>query len=160
MAFCHGKGGADQVDGCCYVNGEVCPNRLKQVNGRIFDHVGTDLGTTTEFIASLTNNGAARNRGAQQVQGIVFACRAAINAIVANASVLNDRAAFDVAWAARPEYQPVADAWEALGLPRNYCQVYGMAQGQCCFSEDEATNEAKAADLSSVAVTVRRAGGS
>jgi hypothetical protein len=167
VAFCHGKGGADQDGthpngdgGCCYVNGAVCPNRLKQVDGRVYDHTGADLGTTTQYINSLTNNGAARRRAADQVQGIVFGCVAAIRAIVANASIVTDRAVFDAAWAARLEYQAVADAWEALGLPRDYCQVYGMPQGQCCFSEDTVTNEARAADLSEVAVTLRRAGGS
>lgn len=167
---CHGQGGADQVNngdgGCCYVNGAVCPLRLKQVNGHIFDAAGNDLGTTTQYINSLTNNGAARARAAAQAQGVIFFCKAAVSVIVANASLLNDRPAFNTAWNNQAEYlAQVRPAWAALeqrnGLPAGsyQCSTWGPAIRHCCFSEDLATNEAKQAALSSTAVTLRRAGG-
>ena len=170
MPACHGQGGVDQATngdgGCCYVNGTVCPLRLKQVNGRIFDAAGTDLGTTTQYINSLTNNGAARNRAQQQAQGVVFFCKAAISVIVAQASLLNDRPAFNAAWNAQVDYvAQVRPAWAALeqaqGLPAGsyQCSTWGPPQGQCCFSESQAVNDAKFAALSATAVTVRRAGG-
>lgn len=157
--FCHGQGNLDSsLDGCCWIDGAICPNRLKIVNGRVLKGPAlTDLGTVTQYVQSLTNNGAARNRANQMAQAIVYACEAAILTIVASASVLNDRAAFDAAWAARPEYQAIGDYWESRGLPRNYCMVYGPAQGQCCFSETPEVNAAKGSALSTTAVTLRRA---
>lgn len=154
--FCHGQG--DQAtDGCCWVAGAICPNRLKIVNGRVFKGPNlVDMGTVTQYVQSLTNNGAARNRANQMAQGLIYACEAAINTIVFNAGGLTDRAVFDAAWAARPEYQPIADAWEQIGKPRNWCQLFGPPEGQCCFGEDPATNASKAASLSSSAVTLRR----
>ena len=158
--FCHGQGNLDPAfDGCCFIpGGTICPNRLKFVNGRVLQGPNlTDLGTTTQWINSLTNNGAARNNAAKQVQGLVYACDAAIKAIVAQLSILSSRATFDAAWEARPEYQPIADLWETIGKPRNWCMTYGPPEAQCCFSESAAINAAKAAALDSTAVTIRRA---
>lgn len=156
MKFCHGKGNLE-TDGCCWVNGVICHNRWKIVDGRIKEGPNlTDLGTPAEFAATITNNNAARQRIVDQATGIVFACRAAINALIAQPALLNNRTGFEAAWAARPEYQPVADAWEALGKPRNWCPQYGPAEGQCCYSEEEVVNEVNRTTLSAAAVTIRQ----
>lgn len=158
--LCHGQGDleADPFDGgCCWVNGQVCPNRWYIENGSVFDSNRTLLGTVDDVARSFVGNSKPRReRIVAQVQGAVYICSAAVFAVDADPSILTDRAQFDTAWAARPEYQPVADAWEAGGKPRNWCQVYGPGEGQCCFSEDQATNDAKAGVLDAVAVTVRR----
>lgn len=171
MPFCHGQGGADQANngdgGCCYVNGAVCPLRMKQVGGHIFNAAGTDLGTTTQYINSLTNNGAARNRAQQQAQGVIFFCLAAIKVIMVNPNLLNDRPAFEAAWNSQADYvAQVRPAWAALeqqaGFPAGsyQCSSWKGANGlQCCFSETTTVNEAKASPLNATAVTVRRAGG-
>lgn len=175
MAFCHGKGDPDN-DGCCHLPSGICHLRLKlvdvNVGGNVERHVfeGRDLvdrGTVAQFVATLTNNGAARNRATQQAQGITYACMAAIRAIVANTSTLSNRAALNAAWVADAQYQAlVAPEWrareDALGLPAGTldCPTWrGTGVAQCCFAEDATTNEAKAATLSTAAVTIRRAGG-
>ena len=156
MAFCHGKGNLD-TDGCCWVNGVICANRWKIVDGRIKEGPElTDKGTVAEFAASVTNNKQAQDRIIAQAQGLIYACRAAVNVIIAQPALLNNRAGFEAAWAARPEYQPVADAWEAIGKPRAWCPQYGPAEGQCCYSEDEATNASKRSTLSVAAVQIRQ----
>lgn len=167
MAFCHGQGGDDQSDGCCYLpDGTVCHLRLKLVGGRVLQGPTlTDLGTVDQFVRSLTNNGAARNRATQQAQGITFACMAAIRVIAANASLLNDRPAFESAWLAQPDYaSTVAPLWRAheqkVGLPEGSQDCPRWKGPECCYSESTVRNEEKAASLSTVAVTVRRAGGS
>ncbi len=156
MAFCHGKGYLE-TDGCCWVNGVICANRWKIVDGRIKEGPNlTDLGTVAEFAATVTNNPNNRQKIVDQASGLTYACRAAINALIAQPALLNDRAGFEAAWAARPEYQPIADAWQAIGKPRNWCPTYGPAEGACCYSEDEATNAAKRATLSASAVQIRQ----
>lgn len=159
--LCHGSGNleADPFNGgCCWINGQVCPNRWYLEGGSVFDSNRTLLGTVNEVVESFVGKSRPRkNRVIEQVEGATYICSAAVLAVDADPSVLTDRAAFDAAWAARPEYQPVADAWEAIGKPRNWCQLYGPDEGQCCFSEDQATNDAKSGALTSTAVTVRRA---
>jgi hypothetical protein len=168
MAFCHGNGDP-ATDGCCHLPSGICPQRLKVVEGRVLrGPLLTDLGTVDQFVRTLTNNGAARNRASQQVaQGLTYACLSALRAIVANPASLTDRAALEAGWLAETEYaRVVATQWraheQANGLPPNSldCPTWKGEGGiQCCFGEDPATNEAKAAGLSSVAVSVRRAGG-
>jgi len=170
--LCHGQGDpeADLFDGgCCWVDGEVCPNRwfidwpgAYGPAETIYDNTRTALGTVTGYVTDLMPGGgpnkAARvARVVAQVQGATYACAAAAHIIGMDPSLINDRAAFDTAWAARVEYQPIADHWQTLGKPRNWCMVYGPAEGQCCHSEDQATNDARTAALDPVAVTVRRA---
>ena len=153
--LCHGNGDLS-VDGCCYVNGAVCPLRWKLVAGRILEGPDlTDRGTVVSFAASVSNNPNIRQRIIDQAQGLTYACSAAINALVADAKLLNDRPGFEAAWAARPEYQPIADAWEAIGKPRDWCPKFGPAEGQCCFGETQAVNDAKVAALSTTAVNIR-----
>lgn len=166
--LCHGQGDprADPfLGGCCYVNGAICPNRWYIEPGpvtserQVLDHQRNVLGTVDAVARTFVgNNGPRRQRVADAIQGTQFVCKAAILAIDANPQILNNRAQFDTAWAARPEYQPIADAWEAIGEPRNYCQVYGPATGefQCCFRETEQENAAKAGALTTTAVTIRR----
>ncbi len=167
MAFCHGNGDPD-TDGCCHLPSGVCPLRIKIVNGRVLRGPNlTDLGTVDQFVRSLTNNGAARNRATQQAQGITYACMAAIRSIVANPAVLTDRAALNAAWLADAEYVSiVAPQWrereDELELPAGTldCPTWrGTGTAQCCFAEPIAMNEARGAGLHSTAVTVRRAGG-
>lgn len=151
MVFCHGKG--TPVGGhCCYVNGQVCPHYLS----------GADL---TAIANSFT--GARKTRALQMVQGINHGCKIAIKVIANNASLLNNRAAFNAAWDSDPEYlvtpRPTWIEVERVGsLPVGsyQCSTWGPGIGQCCFSEDAVTNESKASTLSSQAVAIRRAGGS
>jgi hypothetical protein len=165
VAFCHGRGAVDQADGCCFLSdGTICPLRIKIVGGRVLEGPTLiDRGTVTP----LTNNGAARNRAQQQAQGLVYGCLAAIRVIVAQASLLNDRAAFEAAWNAQADYvAQVRPHWniveDRMGIPRGsfQCSTWkGEAGQQCCFSQNTVTNEAEAANLTATAVTVRRAGG-
>jgi hypothetical protein len=41
------------------------------------------------------------------------------------------------------------------GKPRNWCMTYGPTEGQCCYGEDQTTNDTNANVLDVVAVTVR-----
>lgn len=157
MAFCHGRGDPAN-DGCCYVHGRPCSLRWKIVNDHILEGPNlTDLGTVDACIDGLVGGRQAQDRAKAQVQGVMYACRAAVAVVATDPSATSSRAAFLSSWASHPDYQSVADAWERIGLPRNYCQVYGPAEGQCCFAEDESTNTVKGASLSTVAVSVRRA---
>lgn len=155
MAFCHGQGNLD-TDGCCYVAGAVCPNRWKIVDGRVYEGPDlVDLGTVQEVAATYHNSPAVQQRAIDQVQGMVYVCRVAVEVIVQDPKRINDRAAFEAAWAAHPDYQPIADEWEAIGKPRNWCPLYGPPENQCCYAEDEATNAAKASALTTSAVSIR-----
>jgi hypothetical protein len=167
VRFCHGAGNLT-TDGCCYVDGAVCPLRLKIVNDHVFDAAGADLGTVDAVVRQYAGNNPQRQlRVRDQLQGVVYVCRAAVDVIVADASLLNDRPAFNAAWIAHAEYQSlVRPAWARLEqangwAPGSYqCATWtGTGVAQCCFAEDEATNAAKSADLSTSAVTIRRAGG-
>lgn len=159
--LCHGQGDVAH-DGCCYVNGQVCPNRWRidrsiDPDGVVFDAAGVSLGTVDAVARSFVgNNPQRRATVAEAVQGTRYICSAAVLAIDADPSILNDRTMFEAAWEARPEYQVVADAWEANGQPRNWCMSFGPAEGQCCYAEDQATNDAKRAALSATAVSIRR----
>ena len=166
--ICHGQGDqrANLFDGgCCFVDGAVCPNRWfidrspgsAVTQALVLDSTGASLGTVDAVTRSYVGNNPSRRQEVyDELQGVLYLCKAAIAAIAANPSIRNNRATFDAAWAARSEYQPIADAWEAIGKPRNWCQLYGPTEGQCCFGETTTVNAARAATLSAVAVTVRR----
>lgn len=155
MAFCHGNGNLN-TDGCCWVGGEICPNRWKIVDGRILKGASlTDLGTVEDFAASVSNNPNIQKRITDQAQSLTFACSVAVDVLVADPSLLDDRPGFEAAWAAHQDYQPIADAWESIGKPRSWCPEYGPGEGQCCYAEDEATNAAKGATLTTSAVAIR-----
>jgi hypothetical protein len=165
MAFCHGQGGPDQPDGCCYVNGLPCPLRWKIVDGRIYEGPDlTDLGTVVDLVNARWRQKQIREKVLEQVQGITYLCRAALEVVAADPSLILDRVAFEQAWDNHPDYVAlVRPAWEAvedrMGLARGEFQCSswkGEGNQQCCFSEDTATNESKAGALSTVAVTLRR----
>lgn len=166
MVFCHGSG--DLVrDGCCYVNGQVCPLRWKIVAGSVIDANGLNLGTVEQVATSLGANKPQRDRVVRQLQGVTFLCKAVIDAVVADPKVLTDRAALEQAWHNHPDYVAlVRPAWatieQNLGLPTGSynCGTWqGTGKPQCCFAEDPTTNAEKAAPLHSEARQVRQAGG-
>ena len=145
--------------GCCHVPGfGVCPLRWYISDaGEVLASDRSSLGTVTEVIRSFVGNSKPRqNRVAEQIQGARYLCSAAVLAIDEDPSILTDRAAFEAAWAARPEYAQIADVWETLGKPRAYCMEYGPSEGQCCHSETTEENSSKAATLSTTAVSIRR----
>jgi hypothetical protein len=153
-AICHGNGWLGQ-DGCCYVDGAVCPNRWKIVDGHVFDAQGNDLGTVEQLIATVTNNRNAQRTGAQLAQGITFLCGVAMKVLLNDTKLISNPTGFRAAWLAHPDYQPIAAAWERIGQPRNWCMTFGPGEGQCCYSEPLTENEAKQQLLSEVAVQVR-----
>lgn len=156
MGFCHGNG--DQArDGCCWVGGVICVNRWKIVDGRIKQ--GPDLldrGTVEEYAARQSNSPKIQQAIIDQAQALTYACRIAVGVISADPRLVDDRVGFEAAWAAHVDYQPVADAWEAIGKPRSWCPEYGPAEGQCCYAEDETVNAERRASLSAAAVQIRQ----
>lgn len=167
MALCHGSG--DLVrDGCCYVNGQVCPLRWKIEGGILYE--GPDLidrGSVDAYIDSIINGKANRDRAKAQVQAVTYVCRAAVEVIANDSKLLTDRPALNAAWDAHPDYvalvRPAWDALEAMrGLPSgsyNCSSWKGEAGSQCCFAEPQSENDAKAANLHADARSVRQAGG-
>lgn len=174
MAICHGQGDPRTdpfLGGCCIVGraegttlGQatdgICPNRWyidwTTPDGEVFDASRVSLGTVDEVaISYVGNNPQRRQRVADQLQGTRYICLAAVAAIDVDPSILLDRAAFDAAWEATDEYQVVADHWELISEPRNYCMVYGPTEAQCCFREDQATNDARRGELNITSVTIR-----
>lgn len=141
--LCHGNPDGDH---CCYVNGQRCSNLLE----------GPEiLAAVNALIAQYNFKGPVNNAAKLLPEGITFACHVALKVLAEHFDAtgqLADRATFEANWAAHPDYQVVADAWEALGKPRSWCPEYGPAEGQCCFAEDETTNATKA---NGIPVTVR-----
>lgn len=167
MLICHGSGNA-ATDGCCYVNGAVCPLRWKLINGHVFDASGTDLGTVDAFIRSYVGNNPQRQqRVKDQLQGVVIVCSAAIDVIAADPTVLTNRAAFESAWNTHAGYlAKVRPAWAAIEqregwAPGSYqCSTWtGRLGPECCFAETQAANDAGKAGMTSTAVTLRTGGG-
>lgn len=170
--ICHGKGGADQVGrhpdgeaGCCHWGGHVCPNRWRIVwngaDGTIYDWQGVSLGLVSAYINSLMPGGGPTktqrvNRVMDQVRNITYVCKIPAYLIGMDPSLINARTTLDAQWLAHADYDQVADYWESIGMPRNWCMTYGPPDGQCCFSESAATNLSKQSDLAVSAVTVRR----
>lgn len=164
--LCHGNGDA-AVDGCCWVEGQICPLRWKIVNDHVFDHLGTDLGTVDSFIKARVNGKPNQDRAKAQLQGVVYVCSAAIDVLVADSTLLDDRARFEAAWNAHEGYvAQVRPAWarieQSLGLPDGsyQCSTWrGTGRAQCCWAEDQTTNDSKAGSLHADGVKVRQAGG-
>lgn len=155
MAFCHGNGNLGS-DGCCWVDGSICPNRWKIVNGRILEGPELrDLGTVAEFAASASKNPNVQQRIVDQAAGLTYACKVAVDVLANTPALLTDRAGFEQAWADHPDYQPIADHWETVGKTRSWCPEYGPAESQCCYAEPETENETKRAGLTTSAVTIR-----
>lgn len=174
--ICHGQGDprVDAFDGgCCYIQGAVCSLRwfvdystsspAGDVNtATLYDSDRNSLGTVFDYVDALMPGGGPQKvarveRVTAQVQGTLYLCSAAAYVIGMDPSLINDRAQFDAAWEATPEYQTIADLWAAQGKPRNWCMTYGPTEqsGQCCHREDQATNDANAANISVAAVSVR-----
>jgi hypothetical protein len=172
--LCHGQGDerADPFEGgCCYVNGAICSARwfIDYSTSSPAEDVGTatirdsnrnSLGTVAAYVDSLMPGGGPTKtqriqRVLDQVDGIKFVCSAAAYVIGMDPSLINDRPAFEAAWAANAAYTPIAAQWVAMGKPANWCMTFGPSEGQCCFGEDQATNDSKRANITTTAVTVR-----
>jgi hypothetical protein len=135
--LCHGN----PSEHCCWVAGVRCVNLLEgpQV-----------LAAVEALIVQYNFKGPANNAAKLLDDGITFACHVALKVLaasIASTGQLPGRTAFEAAWTAHPDYQSVADAWELIGKPRSWCPEYGPAEGQCCFAEDQATNDTKAAGI-------------
>ena len=174
MAICHGRGdpaGDLFLGGCCYVDGAVCPLRWyidystsdppgDVQSATILDADRTSLGTVYDYVDNLMpgggpNKAARMQRVFDQVQGTRYVCSVVAYLLGMDPSLINDRAQLEAQWAADDAYQPIADHWESIGRPRDWCPQYGPTEGQCCFAEDTATNDANKAFLTVDAVTVR-----
>lgn len=167
--LCHGQGDPRSdpfLGGCCYVNGQICPNRwyiephvgAGVQSAIVRDSTGASMGTVDTIARSFVgNNPQRRQRVYDSLQGTRYVCKAAVLAVDADPSILNNRAAFEAAWAARPEYQAIGPVWVAEGNPFTYCMSYGPAEQQCCHSEVPEVNATKAANLTTTAVAIRRA---
>ena len=138
--FCHGNPVVNG-DQCCWVNGQRCVNLLE----------GQEVADAVQAQVDLYNfKGQANNLANRIGDGVNFACHVAIKVLAESVDASNqlpDRAAFEAAWTAHPDYQSVADAWEAIGKPRSWCPEYGPAEGQCCFAEDPLTNDGRGAGI-------------
>jgi hypothetical protein len=132
--LCHGN--PDQH--CCWVNGVRCSNLLE----------GPQILAAVEALITQYNfQGPLNNAARLMPEGITFACHVALKVMAAHLDVTGQmipRSTFETNWAAHPDYDHVADAWEAIGKPRDWCPKYGPAEGQCCFSEPEPVNATKA----------------
>ena len=174
--LCHGQGDerADEfTGGCCYTNGVICPARwfidyststpAGDVNtATILDSDRNSLGTVGAYVDGLMPGGGPNKvdrvqRVTDQIQGVKFVCSAAAYVIGIDPSLINDRPAFEAAWQAHEAYTATGDYWVTIGKPFDWCMTYGPTEGggQCCHKEDQATNDAKAASMSTTAVTVR-----
>jgi len=147
---CHGKGDP-AGDGCCYVNGAPCPLRV--------DNIDT--------LISTKNWKGKQKRTAQQAgQGVTgsggYVCAAAVEVVVNNETLLDNRAAFDAARDTHPDYlTQVRPVWAALEVLNGW--VPGSFQcstwvAGCCYNEDSGTNTAGFAGLHSTQVTIRQQG--
>lgn len=129
-------------------------------DAHIFDANDNDLGTVDSFVKQVHNGKPRQDRVVDVIQGAVYVCGALANSVIADGipTGANWEVDFEAAWSA--QYEPgaaaevVGDAWEAIGKPRNWCVTYGPGEGQCCFGEDQATNDTKAANLSVTRVTI------
>lgn len=172
--ICHGRGipTADLfLGGCCWWDGKICPLRwyidytgvdpvTQTRDARIIDATGTDLGTVDTYVKSIHNGKPRQDRVVQAIQGARYVCSALANSVIADGipTGANWEADFNAAWAA--QYDPgaigeaVGDYWAAHGRPRDWCVRYEDATDNCCFSEDQTTNDAGAALLHTARVAV------
>lgn len=153
---CHGNPTGQPEGGCCYLDGVICPLHMTEAQALAW--------INAQPTGVLSN--AAKNFARAHIVGIAHHCRAALEAVIANRGNLTNRAAIEAAWIAHPTYQStVRPVWAAveqrMGIPAGsfQCPTWKGEGGiQCCFSESQATNDAKMALLAGTAVTVRRAG--
>ena len=167
---CHGNGNL-ATDGCCYVAGQVCPLRWKVENGIVYEGPNlTDLGEYTSAVDTKIGGAKAKRDAAKaQVPGAKYLCRAALEVIAADPTIVNDRAGFEAAWNNHAEYVAlVRPEWQKIeernGLaPGSYqCSTWKGIGGikQCCFAEPaiNATTVLQTA-FNATAVTIRSAAG-
>lgn len=157
MAVCHGRGDPEH-DGCCYVEGEVCPLRWKAWRGHIY--AGPEmknLGTIAEAVDTLMPGHSPQERAEAIRHGVgqrTIICSAALRYAGDWTAVHTD-----------PEYNDkVRPAWERLEQDNGWepgayqCGTWGetFGRGQCCFGEDPETNARKAAWMTEVPVEIGR----
>lgn len=180
MALCHGQGDPrvdTQDGGCCHIAGVgVCPMRwFVDATGDVYDSDRNLVDTLDEAIRTTfgVNNPNTRDDIVEflgwQTGVEMFICtaagRSAVDHWVEFMSVqgqtltMTDRAQFDVRWGEEFDVggsaEAIGDIWAAAGQPRNWCVTYGPTEGHCCHREDQATNDARRANLSTTAVNVR-----
>jgi hypothetical protein len=161
MGFCHGNGNIG-TDSCCWVAGEICPLRVKVVGTKIQRGPGGELGRDA-FLNSM--GGEKADRAATQLEGVTYACKAALDVIADDPALRFRRSEFEEAWNNHPEYlELVRPHWEELEErlelePGSYqCSTWvGIRRPECCFAEPEEENEEKARGLSQSAVAIRKA---
>lgn len=177
MPICHGQGDqaanaahGDPFDGgCCHLPGDiVCPSRwyidytgaATTRDARIIDHTRTDIGSVDEYVKQVHNGKPRQDRVVEMIEGSIYVCGALANSVIAAGipTGANWEADFDAAWSAEYEAggsaETVGDAWAAANKPRNWCVIYGPGEGDCCFREDQATNDARAANLTTTRVAI------
>ena len=169
--ICHGQGDPRtdlQDGGCCFIDGNVCPSRwyvdytgaATTRDAHLIDSTGADLGTVDAYVKAVHNGKPRQDRVVDVIEGRTFVCGALADTVAADGipTGANWEADFEAAWSAAYEAGGVAevtgDAWAASGKPRNWCVSFGPGEGQCCFREDQATNDARVANISTVSVTV------
>ena len=165
--LCHGNGDL-AVDGCCWIDGQVCPLRWLIEDGHIYEGPDlTDLGTVEGYITTNIKQKPRQDTARDMVQGARFLCRAAVEVLINDNGLVFDRPGFEAAWDAHPDYvAQVRPAWVALeqrlGLVEGeyQCSTWrGTGRAQCCFREDPVENDTKALPLSANARALREAGG-
>lgn len=163
MGFCHGNGDLES-DGCCWVAGEPCPLRVKVSGSKIQRGKGAAVDAAA-FLDASGGTAERRDRLGTQLEGVTYACSAALDVIADDPSLRFRRSEFEEAWNNHPEYvELVRPHWEELeeqlGLePGSYqCSTWiGTGGPQCCFAEPEDENEEKARGLAVSAVAIRKA---
>lgn len=148
--ICHGQGNLDS-SGCCWVEGVRCPLRWKQENGRILDRDGVDLGAPASVVQQrIGGPKPKRDRIVAAIGQRVYVCSLA-------AEYEGDWDAVHADARYQTEVRPAWSRIEQAGgmAPNSYnCGSWGPGTGQCCYGEDPAVNEAKAAWLSEVPVRI------
>jgi hypothetical protein len=181
--ICHGKGDqrADWQDGgCCHIAGVTPPSGICQMrwaidtNGDVYNSNRQNIGQLDDLIKTVygVNNPNTRQEIANFLgwqTGIqLFVCTAFGQAAVdhwdefmapqGQEIVMTDRAQADVRWGEEFEVGgsavAVGDAWAASNKPRNWCVVFGPPEGHCCWREDQTTNDANAAAVTTTRVSV------
>ena len=181
--ICHGQGDPRTPawdGGCCWLPdivdefapARVCPQRWEidytgaatTRDATILDSEQNVLGTVDSYVKSIHNGKPRQDRVVEVIEGRTFVCGALANAVIADGipTGANWQDDFNAAWSAA--YDPggiaaeVGDVWAAYGFDRDRCVSYGLTPADganhCCFREDQATNDARAANLSATSVTI------
>jgi hypothetical protein len=166
MGYCTGSG-EENGDHCCYVGAD------EQGNQRVCPHL-MDNAAMLAWIDAQSWSANKKSIARQYVTGIRWLCRVMVNTLAdGNASLRNNRAQFEAAFLARPEYQEFpAPFWRQVeqqaGLPTGSLDCVKW-QGEststgartCCYRRTTAECDADAASrgITSAAVTIRKAGG-